>query len=232
VNPAFARYVGAPSLDLEGRPDHQLFETRAALGFRADDRRCTECMAPVFFEEVSSQGAVVDTMKFPLVLPAGRAAGVAGIALRFPGVLGPGEAPPWLRRIKRHLAASFAEPPSIGVLASHLGLHPDHLARSFKRHYGIGIHEYVRTLRVEWCSWSLLANPARSLAELAGLAGFADQSHLTREFQRIRGITPGRLREECRQGGAGDGQPLRISCDRRPAPGADAAGRDPRSRET
>jgi len=32
------------------------------------------------------------------------------------------------------------------------------------------------------------------LAEIAGRAGFSDQSHFTREFKRRFGITPGRYR--------------------------------------
>jgi AraC-like DNA-binding protein len=34
-----------------------------------------------------------------------------------------------------------------------------------------------------------------SLAEAAFASGFADQSHMTRQFHRTYGITPGRWRE-------------------------------------
>jgi AraC family transcriptional regulator len=34
----------------------------------------------------------------------------------------------------------------------------------------------------------------RSLAEVASAVGFADQSHLTRQFKRHFGVTPSRLR--------------------------------------
>lgn len=202
VNHAFARYMALPRTDLESRPDHEMFQPAEVLHFRAGDRRCVEVRRPVFVEEASDFGELIDTVKFPLILPSGRVAGVAGIAYPFAGRVCAGAQPDWLRRVKRRLADRFTTPPSIAGLARGAGVSADHLARSFKRRYGLGIHEYVRALRVEWCTWSLVEAPDRSLAELAVLAGFADQSHLTREFRRVRGITPGRLRDHWRETGA------------------------------
>lgn len=211
VNQAFARSMNLPRADLEGRPDHDLFAAEEARIYRLSDRRCRQVLAPLFFEEFGEGDDLFDTLKSPLILPSDTLVGVVGIACPFPGAVGPGDPPIWLRRAKRLLAARFASPPSIGGLARGLGISPDHLARTFKRHYGMGIYEYVRTLRVQWCCWALLEAPDRGLADLAAIAGFADQSHLTREFQRIRGITPGRLRDRWRQGGTGIGPPLRLA---------------------
>jgi AraC-like DNA-binding protein len=214
VNQAFARSMGTPRADLEGRPDHDLFAADEARSYRRSDRHCRQILAPLYFEEAGERDALLDTLKYPLILPSGGVAGVVGIACPFPAAVGPVDPPIWLREAKRLLAARFASPPSIGGLARGLGISPDHLARAFKRHYGMGVHEYVRTLRVQWCSWSLLEDPDRSLADLAVLAGFADQSHLTREFRRARGITPGRLRNRWRQTWNRPGLPLRLAPDR------------------
>ncbi len=48
-------------------------------------------------------------------------------------------------------------------------------------------------LRLEWAAERLVCSD-EGLAEIAGRAGFSDQSHFTREFKRRFGITPGRYR--------------------------------------
>jgi AraC-like DNA-binding protein len=39
-----------------------------------------------------------------------------------------------------------------------------------------------------------LADPGRSLAQVAAATGFADQSHFNRTFKRFTGMTPGHYR--------------------------------------
>jgi AraC-like DNA-binding protein len=43
-----------------------------------------------------------------------------------------------------------------------------------------------------------LATSSASLAEIASAAGFADQSHFTKAFQRATGMTPGEWRRHFR----------------------------------
>ena len=83
---------------------------------------------------------------------------------------------------------------SLSELAGVVGVHPAHLARSFRRDYGVTVGQYARGLRLEWAT-SQLARPDLSLAEVAAGAGFADQSHFTRSFRSYAGVTPGRYRE-------------------------------------
>jgi AraC-like DNA-binding protein len=40
-----------------------------------------------------------------------------------------------------------------------------------------------------------LRDREKSLADIAACAGFADQSHMTRAFQRVAGTTPGAMRK-------------------------------------
>jgi AraC family transcriptional regulator len=82
---------------------------------------------------------------------------------------------------------------TLGQLAETVGLHPSHLARSFRREFGQSVGEYARGLRLEWAATELALGEA-SLGEVAIRAGFADQSHFTRAFRRHAGVTPGRYR--------------------------------------
>jgi AraC family transcriptional regulator len=83
---------------------------------------------------------------------------------------------------------------TLSELADAVGVHRIHLARSFRREYGVTLGEYARSLRLEWAT-AQLAQDETSLAEIATRAGFADQSHFTRAFRAHTGVTPGRYRE-------------------------------------
>ena len=78
-------------------------------------------------------------------------------------------------------------------LALEAGLSPFHLARTFKSSVGIPPHAYLIQARVRKAK--ALLTGLKSLAQIAAETGFADQSHLTREFRRQVGLTPGGFRK-------------------------------------
>jgi AraC family transcriptional regulator len=73
-----------------------------------------------------------------------------------------------------------------------------HLARAFRQHYGASVGEFVRQRRLDFVCRELVASE-RPVAELALEAGFADQSHLTKIFNRALGTTPARYRTGARR---------------------------------
>jgi AraC family transcriptional regulator len=101
--------------------------------------------------------------------------------------------PAWLLRIVEKLNVEFSENFSSEELAAEAGVHPVHLAAAFRRFYHRTIGEYVQNLRIAHAS-KLLLKKEISLAEIAVSGGFADQSHFTRVFKRLTGITPGAFR--------------------------------------
>lgn len=84
---------------------------------------------------------------------------------------------------------------SLAAIAGAAHLSPYHLTRVFKKATGVSPHRYLVQVRVN-SARSLLAAGAghRSLAEIATAVGFSDQSHLTRHFKRMLGVTPKQLR--------------------------------------
>ena len=81
------------------------------------------------------------------------------------------------------------EPVRLLELAAHCGVSPFRLIRSFHRELGMPPHAWLTQLR---------ANRARALLQngepptsVAYQCGFSDQSHLTRIFRGIFGMTPG-----------------------------------------
>jgi AraC family transcriptional regulator len=85
----------------------------------------------------------------------------------------------------------------IADLAAVAGVDPAHLARSFRAHYGTTAGAYLRAIRVQRAA-EALARSSATLAQIALDSGFADQSHVTRVFQRIHGVTPQRWRDGIR----------------------------------
>ena len=102
-------------------------------------------------------------------------------------------APPWLSRVLDKLRAEHCRRLTLGELAREAGVHPVHLSRVFRRCVGEGIAEHVHRLRVRTACERLLT-PYVSLSELSFSTGFADQSHFTRAFRKITGMTPASFR--------------------------------------
>ena len=107
--------------------------------------------------------------------------------------------PAWLGQAREYLHANFANAFQIADVAEAVGVHPVHLARTFRRYYGTSPSSYLRRLRLDWVATQLVRSH-EPLSLLARRAGFTDQSHLTRQFKRQTGLTPGRYRREVGSG--------------------------------
>ncbi|MCI0603716.1 AraC family transcriptional regulator [bacterium] len=109
----------------------------------------------------------------------------------------PNRIPSWLSKAKEFLHDNFKNGLTLLTVAGVAGVHPAHLARAFRRHYGITAGEYVRRLRVEWCTTQLLHSD-REILDIALEAGFYDQSHFIRVFKSLTGFTPYEFRRSKR----------------------------------
>ena len=124
-----------------------------------------------------------------------------GIALEMLGVLlrwRPPRSEPrpgWLNRAEARLREELHRPVTVQSLALELGVEPVRLSRAFRRHYGETVGERLRRLRVEHVC-RRLREGEQPLSELAVEAGFVDQSHLTRVFRKLTGLTPGQYRRD------------------------------------
>lgn len=105
--------------------------------------------------------------------------------------------PPWLARAEAFLHVHFAETVSLEQLALVAGVHPAHLARTFRKHQRCTIGTYVRRLRFNQAVSQLNDHP-QALAAIATACGFTDQSHFTRIFRAATGMTPAQYRRSLR----------------------------------
>jgi AraC-like DNA-binding protein len=106
--------------------------------------------------------------------------------------------PRWLRLVVDRLADASAPAPTLAELAHAVGREPAHVAAMFRRVYGQSVGTTLRRLRLEAARRCLERDPECTLAEAALRSGFADQSHFTRHFGRLFGVTPGAYRRRQR----------------------------------
>ena len=94
-----------------------------------------------------------------------------------------------VEQAKTYLEDNFARPISLSDLADHVALSPYYLLRVFHAEVGLPPHAYLQDVRVRRAQ--RLIELGQPLADVALAVGFSHQSHLTRRFKRIVGLTPG-----------------------------------------
>jgi AraC family transcriptional regulator len=106
-------------------------------------------------------------------------------------------APGWLTNVVEYLQDNYSRKIPLAELAAIAGVHPVHLARHFHKVHGCTVGEYVQSLRVGRALEDLLRSN-RSIADIAGVHGFSDQSHLSRLIKLKTGQSPRRWRTKNR----------------------------------
>ena len=91
--------------------------------------------------------------------------------------------------VRDHLATHAREQTRASTLEQIAGIDRFTIARHFRRAFGTSPDRY-RTMRRLAIARKAIEQ-GRPLAEAATEAGFADQSHMTRQFKRTFGMTPG-----------------------------------------
>ena len=94
-----------------------------------------------------------------------------------------------LRRVIDYIHDNLARDLSLSELAAVAGLSPSHFGTLFKEATNQPAHRFIVECRVEH-AMSLLANRKLSLADVAMMTGFYDQSHMARCMRRVAGVTP------------------------------------------
>ena len=85
---------------------------------------------------------------------------------------------------------------TLKAISENLHVHPSYLSREFSKYFDdLSFGDYIRKLRIEKAT-ILLTGSQYSLAEIAYLTGFSDQSHFNRIFKKHIGITPAQYRRK------------------------------------
>lgn len=79
---------------------------------------------------------------------------------------------------------------TVAALAGELGWSRRHLTEQFRRSFGVGPKELARVVRFERAQQLLRSGRRPTLAAVAAECGYADQSHLSRDWHQFAGTTP------------------------------------------
>jgi transcriptional regulator GlxA family with amidase domain len=91
-----------------------------------------------------------------------------------------------------------AEAIDLNRLAEQANCSPRTLLRRFKAGTGLTPNEYLQRLRID-AAQRALANPTRSLEQIAAQVGYADRATFAKLFKQLCGETPGAFRRRLRQ---------------------------------
>ncbi|WP_127584986.1 AraC family transcriptional regulator [Paenibacillus koleovorans] len=104
--------------------------------------------------------------------------------------------------VAEFLNARYQEPVTLDLLARTFSISKYHLAREFKKAYGLTPNDYVLAVRINQAkAW--LRDTDRPVSWVAGQSGFDYVSHFIQTFKKLEGITPLAFRKQWRSGGEG-----------------------------
>ncbi len=97
-------------------------------------------------------------------------------------------------RSLQYMHQNYTEKITLQEIADYVSLSPTYFSRIFNEEMNCTVSTYINTLRVNQAK-SLLKNTRYNLVDIAGIAGFEDQSYFSRVFKSITGMTPGTYRK-------------------------------------
>jgi AraC family transcriptional regulator len=118
---------------------------------------------------------------------------VAAFGRRDAAARSSGNPPAWLCAARDFLHENAFASLSMKQIAREAGRHEIHLAREFRRFFGVPVGTYLRRLRIDRAERMLLLS-RRPISEIGLCCGFASHAHLCREFKARFGVTPSEYR--------------------------------------
>jgi AraC family transcriptional regulator len=94
-----------------------------------------------------------------------------------------------LQRVLAYINAHLAQNIGLQDMATVAGLGQHHFSTMFRQSMGISPYRYVVNQRIERAKRHLKQHDA-AIIDIALACGFADQSHLTKHFRKLVGMTP------------------------------------------
>ena len=98
--------------------------------------------------------------------------------------------------VKKHLDDHFTDHTlCLQTIGTSLGYNPKYLSSVFKLHVGMGIAEYLTSLRIQH-SCTLISQGFTSINDISTQSGFSDPQYFSKVFKKHIGITPGQYIRE------------------------------------
>jgi len=198
-NSAFADLVRARSEDeVLGMRDEDFFPSGLADNYVRDDHTVMDSATPIIqkLELVrTAQGSInwYATTKLPILDAGGDVIGVAGFTRDIDKMKSADESLSYWAPVLKSMIDDYAEPLSMASLAARVSLSVSQFERRFKKRFQTTPRKYLTNVRIN-AACQLLTSTDLPIAAIAVRTGFYDQSHLSKQFTRIKGGTPAQFR--------------------------------------
>lgn len=187
---------------LVGKAARDFFPDLLAQAYEANDRRVFDSGEPLANEvwlvpHIRGTPRWFVSSKAPLFATDGAIIGLAG--LMHP-IATPQDQQAHFQELQRVIAfldEHFIDEITVERLAGIAGISVPHLNRRFRQLLRLSPMEYVQSLRIQEAQRRLMTTN-RSVGDIAIATGFYDQSHFTKRFRKVTGITPLQYRKRFR----------------------------------
>ena len=180
--------------DLLGQTDSEFQPPALAEAYHAEDRRVMKGRKPIpnqvwLVPHVRGTPRWFVSTKTPLFNPDRKVIGIAGVM--YP-IETPDEQAQFfheLRPVLNHIDQHFTTNVSMTDMAAMAKLSSTQFNYRFRSILRMSPTEYLLSRRIQYAQ-RLLAETSKSIAEIGVAAGYFDQSHFTKRFRRVTGLTP------------------------------------------
>lgn len=92
-------------------------------------------------------------------------------------------------RIDRYISCNLLSGVTLEDIAAYAGMNKTYFCLFFKKHYGMGLIEYVNSMKLDMACAMLLKSDA-SVADIAVQCGFKTVTYFNRVFKAAKGVSP------------------------------------------
>lgn len=188
--------------DLLGRSDRDFHPAVMADAYIAEDRQVMESGGSLtnqiwFVVDRSGRPGWFNSSKVPLRDEAGEVIGIAGVRYAIDTPEDRRKQFRGLAPVIQHLEENYTSTIPMREMARLVGISSTHFNRQFTFLFGMSPTRFLHSLRVEKAR-QLLMHTDEAVGGIALETGYHDQSHFTRHFRRLTGMTPGQFRSRFR----------------------------------
>ncbi len=186
--------------ELLGRSDDEFHPPNLAEAYVAEDRAIMESGNALsnqswFVIDQNGRPGWFRSSKVPLYSSDETVIGIAGIRY---AISTPEDRAAQFQNLAaaiQYLETNYASPISTSHLAKLAGMSVTHFNRRFAEIFRVSPNRFLLSVRVEKARF-LLATTTSTISDIATDTGYYDQSHFTRHFRKLTGLTPKMYRRQ------------------------------------
>ena len=202
VNTGFINTFGfTDKEEVIGKTDYDLFKPSLADMYHHSDELLIQGKLEIYHkEEVIQQKEILCnyiTTKFPVKTDNDEVAAVIGITRNILNCRESTIYSPLIKKALDYIDNHYNEEIRITDLSSLSNMSDSTFLRAFKRDFGLTPKRYIITRRLKMVA-KMIEESNKPFCEISVNCGFSDQSHMSREFKKVTGITPSLFQERVR----------------------------------